>query len=199
MERGKEWDRGRGREDNVMSVSFQSPRGKTGRLLISSYTLRFIFCYFCLIPFFYLFDSPSFLCLFNSHFYCYLPFNHIFYFSHFSYSIVPPLLVFQYNCTHLNTTSLQHYLILTRPYLYTTSSQHYIISTLPHLNTTCLQHYLILTLPHLNTTLSQHYLISTLLISTHLNTISQISKEVSMKERQRSRWQLVFSGNWPVN
>ena len=94
MERGKEWDRGRKREDNVMSVSFQSPRGNTGRLLISSYTLRFIFCYFSLIPFFYLFDSPSFLCLFNSHFYCYLPFNHIFYFSHFSYSNVPPLLVF---------------------------------------------------------------------------------------------------------
>ena len=56
MERGKEWDRGREREGNVMSVSFQSPRGKTGRLLISSYTLRFIFCYFCLIPLFYLFD-----------------------------------------------------------------------------------------------------------------------------------------------
>ena len=88
MEREKEWDRGRGREDNVMSVSFQSPRGKTGRLLISSYTLRFIFCYFCLIPFFKLFDSPSFFCLFNSHFYCHLPFNHIF------FSLISPILSF---------------------------------------------------------------------------------------------------------
>ena len=94
MERGKEWDRGRGREDNVLSVSFQSPREKTGQLLISSYTLRFIFCLFSLIPFFYFFDSPSFFCLFNSHFYCYLPFNHIFYSSQFSYSIIPPLLVY---------------------------------------------------------------------------------------------------------